>query len=58
MSTHNILVSIKSAQIIPNLQLLDFSKGLEEEFETAVVKRAISVRPTEGLLYFKLSMLL
>ena len=41
MSTHNIPFSIlkrKSPSIIPNLQLSDFfSKGLKNEFETAVV---------------------
>ena len=37
MSTNNIPVSIykrKSAEIIPYLQLLDFLKGLKDEFKT------------------------
>ena len=48
MSTHNIPFPIcigKSAYIIPNLQLLDFSKGLQDEFETAVVNEPSVFEP-------------
>ena len=38
----------KSPKISPKLQLMDFSKGLKNEFETA-----ISVRATEVLLYLQ-----
>ena len=40
MRTQNIPFSVykrKSALIIPNLHLLDFSKRLKDKFETAVV---------------------
>ena len=48
MSTHNIPVSIyrtKSAYIIQKLQLLDFSKGLKNEFETAMVNEPSVFEP-------------
>ena len=48
MSTHNIPFSIykrKPAKIIPNLQILDISKGLKNEFETAVVDTPSVVKP-------------
>ena len=50
MSTRYIPFSIykgKSALIIPNLQLLDFSKGLEDEFETAVVNESSVFEPSK-----------
>ena len=48
MRTRNIPFSIykgKSACIIPNLQLLDFFKGLKDEFETAVVNEPSVFEP-------------
>ena len=51
MSTHNITVSIctciykKISLDYPKLQLLDFSKGLKEEFETAVVNESSVFEP-------------
>ena len=54
MSTHNILFlknkEEKSALIILNLPLLDFPKGLKNEFKTAVVDEPSSVRAIEVLL--------
>ena len=54
MSTHNIPFSIckrKSAEIISNLQLLDFFQGTQERVRNSHGKRAISVRATGVLLY-------
>ena len=49
MCTQNIPFSIykkrKSTEIIPNLQLWDFSKGLKNEFETAMVKEPSVFEP-------------
>ena len=48
MSTHNIPFSMykrKSASIIPNLQPLDFFKGLKDEFERAVVNKPSVFEP-------------
>ena len=48
MSTHNIPFSVykrKSPKIILNLQLWDFSKGLKNEFETAVVNEPSVFKP-------------
>ena len=60
MSTHNIPFQDKeekSALIIQNLPLWDFSKGIENELEAAVVyRRAISVLAIEVLLYTVISM--
>ena len=47
-SIFNILK--KSPKIIANLQLRDFSQGLKNEFERAMVNEPISVRITEVLL--------
>ena len=50
MSTHNIpfLIYIKkSASIIPNMQLLVFSKGLKDEFETTVVNEPSVFQPLD-----------
>ena len=48
MSTHSIPFSIykrKSALIIPYLKLLDFLKGLKDEFETAMVNKPSVFEP-------------
>ena len=48
MRTHAIPLSIlkrKSPEIIPNLQLWDFSKGPENKFETAVVYELSLFKP-------------
>ena len=48
MSTHNIPFSIKtqrSPYIIPKLHLLDFSKGFQNEFETAMVNEPSVFEP-------------
>ena len=55
MSTHNIPSSIykrKSAKIISNLQLLDFFQGTQRRVRNSRGKRVITVRATEGRLYF------
>ena len=54
MSIHHIPFSIykrKSAEIIPNPQLLDFFQGTQRRVRNSRGKRAISVRATEVLLY-------
>ena len=54
MSTNNVPFSIckrKSAEIISNLQLLDFFQGTQERIQNRHGRRAISVRATEVLLY-------
>ena len=48
MSAHNIPflnMKKKIIQIIPNLQLWDFSKGPKNEFETAVVNEPSVFEP-------------
>ena len=56
MSTHNIPFSIckrKSAEIISNLQLLDFYKQLKNEFETAMANEPLVFEPLK--LYYRLA---
>ena len=56
----------KSAEIIPNLQLLDFFQGTQSRVQmvkepsksSSDGKRAISVQATEVLLYILISLLL
>ena len=61
MSTHNIPFSIykrKSTLIIQNLQRWDFFQGTQERVQNTPGKRAITVRATEGLLYYQIQLVL
>ena len=54
MRTHNLPFSIqrrKSPEMISNQQLWDFYQGTQERVRSSLIKRATSVRVTEGLLY-------
>ena len=57
MSTRNIPFSKYngiSASIIPNLQLLDFFKGLKDKFETAVVNEPSVFEPLKFYCIWRL----
>ena len=58
MRTHNIPLSIykrKSAEIIPNLQLLDFFQETQNKFKTAVVNEPSVFEPLQfySILYLR-----